>query len=483
LPPENIKFGGGHAETAIHPAVLVAMLIAVLLIFFLPRKYVIVPLLLCCFLAPMGQEIYVAGLHLLVSRILILAGCLRLLLGKFISKEPLLAWGFNSVDKAYTICILFQVIGVLFHFFQSQAIINQLAFLLDFLAAYFLMRGLLQNEEDIFRLAKCLAVITVVAAVGMVIEQMKMINIFGMLGGVRLVPEVREGKIRSQGVFQHPILAGTFAATLLPLFILLWRNGKSKLFAILGMVGATTMTITAQSSTPLLAYGAGFLAIFLWPLRNKLRTVRWGLVVAILCLQLVMKAPFWFVIAHIDLSGGSSGYHRAMLVDHFIRNFSDWWFLGTGDTSSWGDDMWDVQNQFVAVGTTGGLIALIAFIAVISRSFKRIGLSRKAIEGNNQQEWLFWFLGCVLFSSIVGFFGVNYFDQTRIFWFALLAMIVAVTAPCMQENPVLKKSERLSFRTSRQARSKETLVVSSKPADLPRGLNNRRLKFRYRENG
>jgi hypothetical protein len=52
-----------------------------------------------------------------------------------------------------------------------------------------------------------------------------------------------------------------------------------------------------------------------------------------------MKAPVWFLIARIDLAGGSSGYHRAMLIDTFLRHFGDWWLLGTKDAFSWGWDM------------------------------------------------------------------------------------------------------------------------------------------------
>jgi hypothetical protein len=34
----------------------------------------------------------------------------------------------------------------------------------------------------------------------------------------------------------------------------------------------------------------------------------------------------------------------------------------------------------------------------------------------------------------VGFFGISYFDQTRMAWFALLVIIVAATAPVLATN-------------------------------------------------
>lgn len=436
MPPESNKFGGGNLETVLHPIVLVALLITIVLMTVLPRKYAVVPFLFCALLTPLGQEVYLGGVHLLVSRILVMVGCLLLFTAGLTSKDSIVAGGINSVDRAFILCILLQAFGVVYHFQQSQAILNQIGFLLDFLAAYFLLRGLIQDEADVHRAIKCFAFIAAIVAIGMVIEQLKMINIFGLLGGVRAIPEIREDKIRSQGVFQHSLLAGTFAATLIPLFFLLWKSGKAKVIASLGLLGATVMTVTSWSSTPLLAYAAGLLGIAMWPMRSRLRLVRWGIVFGMIALQLVMKAPFWFLIAHIDLTGGSSGYHRAMLVDHFLRSFGDWWLLGTRDTSTWGDDMWDVQNQFVSVGVAGGLIAFFAFIAVISRSFGRLGTARGIVAGDKEKEWQLWFLGSALFANVVGFFGVNYFDQSRVSWFTLLAIIAALTASVLQSKQI-----------------------------------------------
>jgi len=148
-----------------------------------------------------------------------------------------------------------------------------------------------------------------------------------------------------------------------------------------------------------------------------------------------MKAPVWFLIAHIDLTGGSSGYHRAELVDQFIRHFSDWCLIGTRDAATWAWDMWDQQNQYVDVGETGGLASLVFFIAMISRISARIGNARKLVEGDGR-EWLMWFLGASLFANLVAFFGVNYFDQSRIAWFLLLAMIAAASAPFLEADTV-----------------------------------------------
>jgi len=57
------------------------------------------------------------------------------------------------------------------------------------------------------------------------------------------------------------------------------------------MVSATVMMLTSNSSSPVLAYAAGVLAILLWPIRTNMRVLRRGIVLSLLCLSLVMKAP------------------------------------------------------------------------------------------------------------------------------------------------------------------------------------------------
>ena len=112
-----------------------------------------------------------------------------------------------------------------------------------------------------------------------------------------------------------------------------------------------------------------------------------------------------------------------MLIDQTIRHFGDWWLYGVQDTAGWGWDMGDTSNQFVDTAVTGGLITLTFSIARIARAFQRIGIARKSWEGSLGAERRVWALGVCLFSNVVAFWGITYFDQTVIVWYALLAMI------------------------------------------------------------
>jgi hypothetical protein len=431
---EHLRYGGGPNETLLHPAVLAAMIIAILAMFLLPRKYLVVPFLLCAFLIPAGQGVYLAGLHIFVLRIILVFAWMRLAYEKFTSGAKLISGGFTSIDTALTLWALCHSLAFILLYRELGAVTNQISFLWDVFAAYFLLRFLIQDEEEIRRVLKIVAVVAVIVAAGMVNEKLRNQNVFGFLGGIPIVPSFREGAIRAQGPFAVSILAGAFGATLLPLFFWLWKDGKSRFLALAGMAAATAITVSSASSTPLLAYVAGILAVCLWPVRGWMRPIRWGLVILLVALNMIMKAPVWFVINHIDLVAGNSGYHRAMLIDQLVRHFSDWWLVGTASSPTWGDDMWDTSNAFVQEAILGGLLALIFFIAIISRGFARLGLARKAVEHDPGKQWPLWFLGAALFAHVIAYFGITYFDHTQIAWFTLLAIIAISTSAILGEK-------------------------------------------------
>lgn len=447
MEPENFKFGGGAAQTVLHPLVLLAMLITIVMIVLLPRKYLIVYFILSTFLIPAGQQFYVAGVHVFISRIIIVAGLLRLFRGRDASQPFLIAGGWNSVDTAFLLSVGFHALAFSLYYLQTAAVVNQFGYIWDFVGSYFLLRYAIQDEKDIVRAIKCFVILSVIFAVCMIREQITDQNIFGLLGGVKLVSDIREGHIRSGAVFQHSILAGSFGAISLPLFIILWKSARAKLMAAAGVVSSAVMTLTAFSSTSLIGWVAGILAIFLWPFRKRMRWFRWGIVLGLFALNLVMKAPVWFLIDHVGTVAGSSSSHRAHLVDSFIRHAGDWWLLGTDKNNNWGYFMFDTSNQFVEEGVSGGLIALIFFIATITWSFGRLGKARKVVEGDDSKaEWFLWLLGCSLFANVVVFFGIYYFDQTRVAWFALLAMISAATAPLLRAGvlPAMSQPDAIS---------------------------------------
>jgi hypothetical protein len=304
---------------------------------------------------------------------------------------------------------------------------------------YFLLRSLIRDEPDVIRTIQALAGISAVIAAIMIYERISGHNPYALLGGANAAAYAnlmaRDDKFRAIGCFSHPILAGTFGAILVPLFIgLWWKAKKYRLIAVVGIASSTVMTITCNSSTPVLGYAAGVLALCLWPLRRRMRLVRWGILLTVISLHLVMKAPVWHLIARIDVTGGSSSWHRFMLVDQCIRHFGDWWLVGVKDTSAWGWDMWDTANEYVGTCENSGLIPFLLLLATLVYGFKYIGRARRAVAKDKKKALFIWALGAGLFANVVAFLGISYFDQTIVAWYGLLALISATVAlPRQQE--------------------------------------------------
>ncbi len=378
----------------------------------------------------------VAGLHLLVDRLLLLVGWMR------VARDVQVEGGFYPrrlapLDKAFLFWALSNAIAFCLLWGQFAAVINRLGFLYTTLGSYFLVRHLIRDKEDVVRTIKVLAIVAAVIAPFMLAEHITGHNLFSLVGGPELA-NVREGKIRSQGPFAHSIIAGTIGAMMIPLFVGLWQHRKrDRVIAGLGILGGLVMAGTSASSTPVLTIAATLLGFSLWRFRKNLRLLRWGLVIAIIGLHLIMKAPVWMLIARVSEVLGGSGYHRAMLVDSFIRHFWDWWLIGTRDNASWGYDMWDSINTYVNAGTGGGLVTFVLFLAIIAFAYKKVGIARKMAEkaGALKDARLIWAIGVCLFANTVAYFGIAYFDQGVMVWYTLLAMISATTAFVVNKKP------------------------------------------------
>jgi hypothetical protein len=424
MEPEHFRFGGGASETVLHPLVAVWMLIAIVLLLVLPRKKVGTPFLLFFFSIPVGQVIVLGGIHFTMHQILILIVLARMAAFRGSTSGGRIAGGFNTLDRLVVLWSLTSLIIFCLQFMEMQALIRGLATLVESMGGYLAARFLIPDREALRHTVKVLAIICLIQGVCMVGEQFTHQNVFEFAGAHP--PTIREGHIRSEGAMGN-LWGGAFAGISIPLFLWLWTEEKSRLAACAGIVGATAMVFATYASTSWLAYGASLMAIAFWFLRKNMRLVRWGTVATLAGLHLVMHGPVWSLIEKIDLTGGSSSYHRYMLVDNCIRHFSDWWLLGYKDYGNWGFDMWDLCNQFVVAALTGGLITLILFIGIYTWGFGVIGKTRKQVEGDRKQEWLLWCLGSTLFANVVASFGINYMVQLEMGLFLSLACISVAT--------------------------------------------------------
>ncbi len=430
--PQNLRFGGGVSGTVFNPAVALVLILACLLMLVLPQRKVIVPFLLACILIPNDQILVIAGLHFQVWRVLIFFGIIRIFFIKGRGKWNVFSGGLNRVDKALILLSVVSAVAGALLFRNTQAFIFQLGGLYSTFGTYFLLRCLIRDHDDVVRVIRVFALIVVVLGGVMIFEHFMGWSPYALLGGARAqyfaTDLDRDGRIRATASFGTPILAGFFGAVLFPLFVGLWLiDRKQHAVAAVGMFGATVMTLASNSSTPAIGYLAALAGLCMWPIRSTLRAIRWGIVIMLVSLQMVMKAPVYHLITRIDISGSS--YHRYALIDECVRHFWSWWLIGTNSNGSWGWDMWDTANQYVQTAYNGGLLGLICFIGIIVYGYKYLGQARKAATHDRKQALFVWAVGAALFAHTISFFGISLWDQSIVEWYALLALIGAAAVP------------------------------------------------------
>jgi hypothetical protein len=437
--PEHLKFGGGVSQSALNPVVLMVVIIVGILICVRARKQVIGLFLAAGILIPMDQILVLGPVHFPMLRVLLLFGMIRMAWSKMSSKSEIFSGGMNRLDTVVILFTLFTAVDSLLLWRDSGMLVRQSGDVFTVFGIYFLMRYLIRDDGDADTAVRALAYIALAVAALMAYEQVTGHNPYALLGGARASYYAegltRQDRQRAVAGFGHPLLAGTFGAILVPLFIGLWlKNKKNLMIALVGFTGSTVIVWASASSTPMLAYAGGIVAVCMWPLRKLMRPIRWGIVMLLVSLHMVMKAPVWQLIARVDLVGGSSADHRYQLVNQCILHFKDWWLYGVKDTGAWGWGMWDTANQYVSVADSTGLVPFILFVAIIVYGFKFVGAARKASAGNKNMELYYWSLGGAMFANAVGFMGISYWDQTQVAWYALLAMIAVAAYPVLAES-------------------------------------------------
>lgn len=421
---------------------LVITLLGGLLIFFLPRRKAVIPFLTLGILIPIYQILVVAGLHFPMLRVLVLFGYARLAWAKIFGRERIFSRGINGLDKAFLVLVVFTALDGTLLWRTQGAVINQFGTLYTALGVFLLLRFLLRDEEDVKQALRTLVIAVAVLAASMTFEHFTGHNPFyEWLGGAHSSAFAsaidRNGFLRARGSFAHPIIAGTFGGFAVPLFIGWWKREKTdRTYAVLGVLCATIIPFDVGSSTALFGLLAGIGALCLWPMRRRLSPLRWSAVAFLVAGQLYSNSGVWHLIDDVSLTDGSSSYHRYELVNQCIRHFFDWALVGTQSYASWGWDMWDLSNQYVATADTAGLIPLIALIAILVIGFRYIGKTRRYYEGDKQSEFFVWAIGASLFANAISFMGTSYWDQIIVPWYMVLAIIAVVTLPARITAPV-----------------------------------------------
>ena len=387
--------------TTVHPLGLAILVIAVLWTFIVPREKAWLPILLVACFVSTSQRLVIATLDFNFIRVMIAAATVRI-----IAQREYAGIRLTTLDRLVAAWVLIGAMAPTLRLGTSAAAIHNAGRAYDTLGLYAIARIWLRDGRTILTLSKTLILIAAVSAVAFLNEHLTGKNIFAIFGGVSEFTTVRDGRLRCQGPFAHPILAGVYWVGFLPLVAAQFQGRETKVWTLVGICSALAIVVFSSSSTPLLGTIAtvGFGA--LWCARRHTHLLRWGAVTLTISLHLVMNAPVWHLIARASVVGGSTGYHRFQLIDAFINRWSEWFVIGTSSTAHWGWFLFDVANQFVREGVAGGILTLGLFLFILAFAFKGVGAGVRRARSAKEAR-VMWSIGTAIAAHCIMFVGIS----------------------------------------------------------------------------
>jgi len=410
------------------PVFLSVAFVFALLQLSLPARYAFIPLLVTAF--NIGNVEFLGELTLV--RLLIILGITRAI-----------ATGTNPIDFRNPIdrlFLLFAGLAMLSAPFHTEAMYNpyneRIGLILNVLGTYFYGKAFLRGEN----VSQCLAIGSVIALLPLAILMTMEFTVgtnyyYPHFGAISSGVSFRDG-FRARGPFGHAILAGTSGAVTLAFFFPFWKSNRR--FFFLGAVGCLLIVIASNSSGPIAATIFTLGLVYLWRKRHLVRHAKLAVVFIILFLSLYMERPFYYIIDSIDFTGGSTGWHRARLIETSIEHLDEWWLFGTDYTRhwmptgvSWNPDHSDITNYYLHIGVIGGLPLTLILITVIALCLKKLIEVVFILEniGEKSKAFATWCLIAALGAHATSFISISYFDQMFVLFYLLVATIANLKPP------------------------------------------------------
>lgn len=375
----------------------------------------IVPILVAfATLVPFSEGFVIVGIELKFIRLLALASLIRLVgMGQ-------LSFKLNQIDKVYLTWVGVGFIIYILSHRNGAAFIYRAGVAVDCVFLWLLARYAF--ERDWYGVSiRALGIALVVVSASVAAELWTGNNVFDVVGQPNAM--WRDGKMRLYSAFDHPILMGSFFAAVIPLILALWMTKRVTIWmALIALSLALMCVFAAGSSGPIGAMLVGIVAMLGYRLRRLIFPSFWLLMGTLLVLHFfIMENSVWWLLARIDLTGSSTGWHRYWLMEQALNHWDEWILIGTRDITHW--NVWynDVTSMYVLQAISGGGVGLLAFFWLCWKLFTRLENSR-VVEPDAIQPLLQWALLCSFLTHLASFMSVAYWGQTLVlfgFWVAL----------------------------------------------------------------
>lgn len=393
-------------STNLHPLAAVMLVLVFVGIMIVDRRTVPICLLPALVFLPGGQRLVLGGVDFGVLRMLGLMAVLRFgVRAEFKSVR----WGWIDL-----VALGSALLPALCAVARGDAgrLMMSLGMGFDFLSMFLVGRICLSDAKAWTNLIIAMAVISIPVALAFALEKMTARNVFAIFGGVPEVTRLRSGKLRAQGAFAHPIMAGAWFSACIPLFVGLYRARRDYVARLMGSIGVAASVIiifAVDSATAIGGLIAALAGIAIFRYRSVIQYWRWLIPILLLVHIFSRSGLHGLLFTRISIVSGSTGHHRYRLYDAALNNFMEWLLIGSTGTSHWGNHLFDVTSEYVAAAVRGGLVGLVFLLLLQYKALT--GLSRIRPEIGKSDSTLAFHIGLAISVQAFSYLAVSYFGQ------------------------------------------------------------------------
>ncbi len=319
---------------------------------------------------------------------------------------------------------------------------SSVAMTVDIGLAYFFGRAAFRSLRDLrlflILMLPGLAFMAVIVALESVLHRHLLQPFVGDLLNVRGVYNIDErlGLMRSRGPFPHPILAGIFFASFLPLY---WLSGVKGWPRLVG-IGTSFFSIFTVSSAAMLAISISLMLIVYNWISQRIANFSWRLffvvsAIVIFALEFGTKSGSFNLIMRYASLNSYSAFNRVLIWRYGTMNVekNPWFGIGYAE---WERPSWmfsgSIDHYWLLLAIQYGLVppvtlaaaTILALLALNRRSMRETHVDRMAIRG----------LVMALAVFALGIVSVSIWLSTQVWYHLMLGMSVSIGYAMLRER-------------------------------------------------
>lgn len=313
----------------------------------------------------------------------------------------------------------------------------------DTIAPYLIARTCVRNFQDVRRLLIIAAPGLMLAGLSMMVESVShrqlvrpfAAAIFGPLAyyengqavsTAREFNVVRLGLLRAHGPFSHPILAGLFLASFLPMYL----NSSIRKWPFVVGISASLFAIFSVSSAAFLSIIISGILLGYDRLQVYLNGVGWrffvfALFTFLLVIELASQNGVMPIIIRYTLDP-QTGYYRQLIWEYGMRSIANYPWFGIGFTDyerlPW--MITSIDNHWLLLGVRHGYIAPICVFT--SCILGILGLARTSIGLGKTDSGLAKAIIFALTGLIISAFTTSFFGGLHTWFFMIVGIALSL---------------------------------------------------------